>query len=250
MSRGRTFMLAATGTLAGLAFAVATGVGAQTVEGLDLAKVRARAAANAADAESLARIVAKRGDALRDEAVATAAASRARLREANVSGPTVKGGVFDFDAMVASAGKAAEPDETPRLIAFASLSMPQASLKAMIADVSRAGGVVVFRGLPGNSAKIFTTAIAKVLPAGEASSVGIDPRLFRAFRVEAVPAYVVTASGLDLCDGFDCTTALPPHDRVSGNVTTRFVLDTIADGDGPGAAVAKVYRARLTKGSE
>ena len=196
MSRGRTFILAATGTLTGLAFALATGVGAQTVDGLDLAKVRARAAVNAADAESLARTVAKRGDALRDEAVATAAASRARLREANVFGPTVKGGVLDFDAMVASAGKAAEPDETPRLIAFASLSMPQASLKAMIADVSKAGGVVVFRGLPGNSAKIFTTAIAKVLPAGEDSSVGIDPRLFRAFRVEAVPAYVVTANGL------------------------------------------------------
>jgi len=250
MSRLRTSTLATAGMLAGLGFALGTGVGAQTVDGLDLAKVRARAAANAAEAESLAQIVARRGDALRDEALATAAASKARLRDASVTGPTVKGGVFDFDAMVASAGKAAEPDETPRLIAFASLSMPQASLKAMITDVSKAGGVVVFRGLPGNSAKVFTTAISKVLPSGEASSVGIDPRLFRAFGIEAVPAYVVTATGFDLCDGFDCTTALPPHDRVSGNVTTRFVLDTIADGDGPGAAVAQVYRSRLTKGPE
>ena len=240
-------ILAASCTIGG--FALASGSGAQVVSDLDLAHVRARAAADLPAAEALARVVAKRGDKLRAEAIATAEAARANLREAALRGPTKTGGTFDFDAMVASAGGAREANESPRLIAFASLSMPHASLKAMIADVSRAGGVVVFRGLPGNSAKVFASALAKVVPQGARTSVGIDPRLFRAFGIDAVPTYVVTAAGLDLCDGFNCTTELPPHDRISGNVTTRFALDTIADG-GAAAAVANIYRARLVKAAE
>ena len=80
------------------------------------------------------------------------------------------------------------------------------------------------------------------------AAVGIDPRLFRAFAVDAVPAYVVTATDFDLCDGFDCRTALPPHDRIDGNVTLAHALDTFASGSGPAARVAAIYRARLGGG--
>ena len=100
--------------------------------------------------------------------------------------------------------------------------------------------------MPGNSARTFTTALAKVLPQGEVkTAVGIDPRLFRAFGIEAVPAYVVTATDFDLCDGFDCRTALPPHDRMSGNVSLAYALDAFADGGGAAARISTVYRARL-----
>ena len=75
--------------------------------------------------------------------------------------------------------------------------------------------------------------------------VGVDPRLFRTFSVDAVPAYVVTATDFDLCDGFECRTELPPHDRIGGNVTLRHALDAFAAGGGPAAQVAAVYRARL-----
>ena len=86
------------------------------------------------------------------------------------------GTLDDFDAMVAGSKEQFAPEDAPRLIAFASLSMPAMSLKAMIVDVSRAGGVVVFRGMPGNSARTFTTALAKVLPQGEVrAAVGVDP---------------------------------------------------------------------------
>jgi conjugal transfer pilus assembly protein TrbC len=148
--------------------------------------------------------------------------------------------------MIAGARQTAAPADMPGLIAFASLSMPEQALRRLIAEVGKAGGVIVFRGFPANSAGRFTRALARLLPPGPVSpNVGIDPRLFRAFDVEAVPVYVVTATGFDLCDGFDCQTALPPHDRIAGTVTLRFALATIADGSGPGAGVARIYADRL-----
>ena len=67
--------------------------------------------------------------------------------------------------------------------------------------------------------------------------IAIDPRLFRAFRVTAAPTFVVTGRSYELCDGFDCTSAVPDHDRMSGNVTVDYVLERFAEGRGPGAAV-------------
>ena len=80
---------------------------------------------------------------------------------------------------------------------------------------------------------------------GDDHGVGIDPRLFRAFQVSEVPAYVVTASDFDLCSGFDCTSAVPPYDRMNGNVTAEYALRTIAEGDGHGARIAAQHLARL-----
>ena len=125
---------------------------------------------------------------------------------------------FDFDRMIADAGEMAEAELAgqPRLIVFASTSMPKAALAAMIADVGKAGGVVVLRGFPQGSAKRLTAALAPIAQESEAiEHVGIDPRLFRAFGIEVVPTYIVAASDFELCDGFDCTTNVPPHDRMS-----------------------------------
>ena len=111
-----------------------------------------------------------------------------------------------------------------------------------------AGGVIVLRGLPQNSAKVLTAALSKVARPGEdLASVGIDPRLFRAFGIEAVPTYVVTSSDFDLCDGFDCRTQVPPHDRMSGNVSAAYALETFARGGGPGALLAAQHLARLER---
>ena len=102
--------------------------------------------------------------------------------------------------------------------------------------------------LPGNSAKALMAALAKVAKPGEQlDGVGIDPRLFRAFGIESVPTYVVTSSDFDLCDGFDCRTQVPPHDRMSGNVSAAYALETFARGGGPGALLAAQHLARLER---
>jgi conjugal transfer pilus assembly protein TrbC len=233
------------------------GAAAQTLEPeLDLAAIRARAQSDAGEAEALAATARERVKAVLDQADATALEAQTHgqdyARTAPTATPQPSDMIFDFDQMVAAAGTAAKDNlgEAPRFIAFASLSMPSAALRDMIGRVNAAGGVVALRGFPAGSAKVLTEALSKVaLDQDQLGSVGIDPRLFRAFNVTAVPTYVVASTDFDLCDGFDCQTQIPPHDRLSGNVTADFALETIARGGGPAARIAAQYLARL-KGAD
>jgi conjugal transfer pilus assembly protein TrbC len=242
-----------------IAIAMCSGLGAiagaaaqSTDPGLDLEAIRARAKESSAEANALAASARERAERLTKEATNSAASAQTHgqryARDAHSSAKPDPAASFDFDAMVADSGRMTIDGmgEAPRFIAFASTSMPPASLRQMFDDVSRAGGVVVLRGLPNNSAKALTAALARVAREGEQlDNVGIDPRLFRAFNVTAVPAYVVTTSDFDLCDGFDCRTDVPPHDRMTGNVTVEHVLGTFAGGGGPGARIAAQHLARL-----
>lgn len=240
-----------------IAASALAGAAAQTSEPeLDLAAIRAKAQSDAGEAEALAAAARTRAKAVLDQADATADQAKAHGQmyvQANpTSAPQSSDPIFDFDEMVATAGTAAKGDlgEAPRFIAFASLSMPPQALRDMITRVNAAGGVVALRGFPAGSAKVLTEALRKVaLDQEQMGSVGIDPRLFRAFNVTAVPTYVVASTDFDLCDGFDCRTQVPPHDRLSGNVTADFALETIARGGGPAARMASQYLARL-KGAE
>ena len=231
------------------------GAAAQTSEPeLDLEAIRARAKVEASEADALAASARARAEAVLSQANDSAAEAQAHgkryTEQAARSARPAGEDVFDFDKMVADAGTMASDGlgEAPRFIAFASLSMPPAALRAMADDVARAGGVVVLRGLPGGSAKTLTAALAKVAgEGGKLDVVGIDPRLFRAFGIEAVPTYVVTSSDFDLCDDFDCRTQVPPHDRMSGNVSVSYALETFAQGGGPGALLASQHLARLQR---
>lgn len=224
---------------------------AQSDPGIDLEEIRARATTQTGDAEALAAQARERAKAVTGEARQNADGAKANGRRyagAAARPAAADAPVLDFDTMVADAGDMAREGlgEAPRFIAFASLSMPPQALREMMEDVTRAGGVVVFRGLTQGSAKVMTEALTKVLKPGERQDgVGIDPRLFRAFGITEVPAYIVTASDFDLCSGFDCTSNVPPFDRMSGNVTAEYALRTIAQGGGPGARIAAQHLARL-----
>lgn len=246
--------------VAALASAAAfAGAAAQTADpdldqDIDLGAIRARAAEQAGEADALAASARARAEQVAEQARTSAADAQAHGRrfagEAPKNARPDPAQTFDFDRMVADAGTMATEGmgAAPRLIAFASTSMPPAALRTMIDDVTRAGGVIVLRGLPQNSAKALTAALSKVARPGEQlASVGIDPRLFRAFGIEAVPTYVVASSDFDLCDGFDCTSALPPHDRMTGNVSAAYALETFAHGGGPGALLAAQHLARLER---
>ena len=220
---------------------------------IDIEAIRARAASNTDEADALAASARERAKAVTTEASQNAEGAKANGRR--YAGAAARPGAaddatFDFDKMVADAGDMAMQGmgEAPRFIAFASLSMPADSLRQMMDDVTRAGGVVVFRGLTQGSAKVMTDALGKVLKPGERmDGVGIDPRLFRAFGVTEVPAYIVTASDFVLCSGFDCTAQVPPFDRMTGNVTARFALESFSEGGGPGARIARQHLARLER---
>lgn len=224
----------------------AAAVLAQTVEGLDLQAIANRAEAQGGELSAMLDQALARGDAERAGAQEVVDAGVRRMKALDPSALPKVAGPVDFDELVAGAqGALAEGKSAPMFIAFASLSMPPDSLKRMIDDVRRAGGVVVFRGFPGNDGRTFAAMMRRVATEGAAANVAIDPRLFRAFDVRAVPTYVVASSDFTPCDGFDCVTPLPPHDRMVGNVTVQYALSSFAGADGPGAAVARVALANL-----
>jgi len=237
------------------ALAAAFAAAAQTADQeLDLEAIRARAQRQVGEADALAAQARARAEAVADEARTSAANAAAHgqsyASQAKRPAASDPARAFDFDAVVADAGAMATGDmgAAPRFVAFASLSMPPAALRRMIGDVGRAGGVVALRGLPQGSGKALTAALARIAREGERmDGVGIDPRLFRAYGIEAVPTYVVASSDFDLCDGFDCRTQVPPHDRMSGNVTVAYALETFARGGGPGARIAAQHLARLER---
>ena len=230
--------------------AVAGYAAAQAVDGIDLGVLTGKAESDATDHEALVREASRRAEAMRSEAQETANAAQAyaggQLKQLR-SGPA---GPVDFDMVLRGAEVAqADTGRAPRLIVFASLAMPEASLKALIRDTAKAGGALVFRGFPGNSVKAFQQGIARVVANdSDSGNIGVDPRLFRAFHVDAVPTFVAVSSDFDACDGLDCTSDVPAFDRMSGNVTVRHVLETFAEGKGPGAGVAAVALGRLEAG--
>lgn len=224
---------------------------AQTVDGVDVQAIRRRAASFEADATAFVDHIKDRGDAFREEALAVQEGGTDNMRRIAASDlPKGPNGAIDFDAIVsgAAANLDARGGDAPQFIAFASLSMPPASLKQMVRDMAEAGGIVVFRGFPNDSMKAFTAELAKVVDEQDFASIGVDPRLFRAFDVQAVPTYVAVSSDFDPCSGFHCTTQLPPYDRMTGNVTVRYALDSFVEGNGPGARVAAVARATMKRG--
>tara|TARA_R110000868_G_scaffold117585_3_gene312114 strand:- start:2558 stop:3325 length:768 start_codon:yes stop_codon:yes gene_type:complete len=234
-------------------FAAAQSVNPDT---LDIDAIRASAKAYSAEAEALAENVRARSEAVRNEARQTQDQARAnRERYAQAVDQNTKDSkrdkVFDFDRMISDHAKMAQAKlgDAPRFITFASLSMPPQSLKKLIHDTSAAGGVTVLRGFPGGSAKQLTKMLTALASNGEQlSALGIDSRLFRAFDIKTAPSFVMASSDFTLCDGFDCTSAVPPHDRMTGNVSVEYALETFAGGAGPGSRLAALHLARLKEG--
>lgn len=218
-----------------------TVVFAQSVDGFDPHKIEERADEFREDAQALFDYATANSEAQREDAQAVVEDGFAAIEDLDVSDIAGGDGPFDFDEMVAGARAGmVRPKGAPLFIAFASLSMPEEALAKMIADTTRAGGVVVFRGFSAEDPQSFITGIRTVVDQQGASNVAIDPRLFRSFRVDRVPTYVALSSDFEPCDQLDCVTEPPPHDRIAGNVSVTYVLETFSDANGPGAPVSRL----------
>ncbi len=219
-----------------------------TVDGLDLEAIEKRAHADAGGLTDFVKGVLDRQTRANaehnTENQAVVANAQAGLRAAAAAahpGRTPNGQV-DFDEIVSNAASldAHSGAQAPMFIAFASLSMPEDSLARMIADVTKAGGMVVFRGFSVEGGHAFMTGLSRVIPKGLAPHVSIDPRLFRAYHVNAVPTYIAASSSFTLCSGEGCESNPAPYDRMAGNVTAAYALEAFAQGNGPGAPVARL----------
>lgn len=131
------------------------------------------------------------------------------------------------------------------VLLFTSLSVPAASWRASARDAARIGAPLVLRGVAGGSLPETARRVAGRL--GDARvGVAIDPRLFRLFGIERVPAVVVVPGGVPHCRSRGCAEdAPPPFDRVSGNLSLAAALEAIAAEGGTGRSAARRYLATL-----
>jgi len=112
------------------------------------------------------------------------------------------------------------------LLIFASFSMPEQSLRQLIAEVHRVNGHLIMRGLVNNSFKDTTREIYRLIQDSRQGGVAIDPTLFKKFNIEKVPAFVVV-------DHHDLSRQLcAKYDVIYGNVSLEYALRKIArDGE-------------------
>lgn len=124
---------------------------------------------------------------------------------------------------------------------FASFSIPDPSLKVYLQEADRLGVPVVFNGFIDNSV-VETEVRVRALYEDESISNGfiIDPTLFDRFDITAVPTLISTTVDLDVCETTGCAEdAIPPHDRVAGNIPLTSLLEIIAKGNAQHASPAR-----------
>ena len=131
------------------------------------------------------------------------------------------------------------------ILIFTSLSAPAASWRQWAHDAATAGAPLVLRGVGEGGLPETAKRIGERLGGAEAG-VAIDPRLFRLFSVERVPAVVVVPGGVPPCESRGCADdPAPPHDRIAGNIGLIAALEAVADEGSVGRDAARRYLERL-----
>ena len=134
---------------------------------------------------------------------------------------------------------------TAEVLLFTSLSVPAASWRQWARDAARIGAPMVMRGVAAGSLRATVRHIGDRL-GGHDAGVAIDPRLFRLFGIDRVPAVVVVPGGVPPCASRGCAgDPAPPHDRVTGNIGLAAALEAVAAEGSAGRDVARRHLQRL-----
>lgn len=145
----------------------------------------------------------------------------------------------------AAAGLAGRPGSA-ELLVFMSLAVPSASWREWAHEAARFGVPLVLRGVGPDGIRATVKTIGVRLGDAEAG-VAIDPRLFRLFGVERVPAVVAVPGGVPACASPGCADdPAPPHDLVTGNIGLVAALETVAAEGDAGRRIARSLLDRLS----
>lgn len=131
--------------------------------------------------------------------------------------------VFDIEKIISGAKNIADKsrnnDEMPELLVFISLAMPKASILQLSNQVSKAGGVLVLRGMHKGSLK---ATVAKLMAFDKQGvDAAIDPIAFSNYQVQVVPTFVLRDKSV--------TASASIIDRMEGNVPLEYVLERFAN---------------------
>ena len=142
----------------------------------------------------------------------------------------------------------AEPPRGSEIIVFMSLSVPAAAWREWSVEAARIGAPLVLRGVARGGLRATVKRVGKHL--NESAGAAIDPRLFRLFGIEAVPAVAVVPGGVPPCTTRGCSAdPAPPHDVIGGNIGLEAALAAIAREGGPGSETARRHLGKLRGGS-
>jgi len=136
----------------------------------------------------------------------------------------------------------------PRLQIFVTLAMPEASLRALIAQAVRANAVLVLRGAKNGSVRQTLNA-ARTLIGTQSVAWQIDPPAFARYGVTAAPTFVLIKAGAqpNAC-GNDVCVAEADFAKVSGDVSLDYALEAITRGAPYLAVDAETLLTRLRAG--
>ena len=200
-------------------------------------RAQARAAAASGSIAVWALTLERRGDAYEGDARALADQNHAKVAQGL--------GMMDDPALKAAGAMGPVPATQGALYVAVSLSMPPQALRALAEDAGKAHVQVVIRGLEGGSFKTTLEKIRTVFDEKSAAGLAIDPNVFRAFRIEAVPTFVASTAPAEACRGLGCLTATPAHDKMSGNISLGAALRVLASDGDQAAPLAAAALARL-----
>lgn len=133
-----------------------------------------------------------------------------------------------------------------RLLVFVSFSMPDAALRALGEAAHDAGASILFQGFSDNSIPAMGAHVRRVFGEDLEIGFGVDPTAFSRFGVSAVPTVVALKEPLKTCRTRHCKEDVTPdHDRILGNATLPYILETIASRGEHGVDAALVGLAAL-----
>jgi conjugal transfer pilus assembly protein TrbC len=142
-----------------------------------------------------------------------------------------------------STGKLMGDNESPELMIFVSLSMPEEALRRIGQQAKKVGAVVVFRGLKYGLRKgAYVDSMNALKPiADTGADVQIHPELFGRYNVTVVPTMVVAALPQSGCQDNACATKSV---AVIGDVSVEYALDRLIDRTD---AIGKIARDRIRR---
>lgn len=151
-----------------------------------------------------------------------------------------------FDKVIKTTRIKPNNTEEPKLLVFASFSMPEPRLKSLIKDVSRVGGVVLLRGLlmdkKGEPSFKLTADKLKSLQLEKGEGIQIAPNLFEQYAISRIPAFLVFGDGACL----KCSNESPKaHQKVFGDVSLRYAMKDIEDRNADLSSVIEPMLKRL-----
>jgi conjugal transfer pilus assembly protein TrbC len=198
---------------------------------------QARVDREQADMVEWATSLQHRGDPDAAQAAAVEVASQAQVQHgaSMMDDPALRGASISPNAAADAGG----------VYVAVSLSMPPGALREFARDAHRAGARVVIRGLVDGSFKATMVRIRQVFDDRSAGGVAIDPQVFKAFDVTAVPTVIAARARVEPCGTLGCIPAAPAFDKISGNISLDAALKALEDEGTSGQAAARAARARL-----